>query len=123
MSGPWGVEGVPLQILSRRERVALTEAPRAYPRADRMLEVRALGWVERDARLFRADAAQRKRGTITVPNPVRAEGPTLDNGLIRLTVAPDGRCNFRIARRGRAITLAVVRATRRKGRPLHPVST
>jgi hypothetical protein len=32
----WGVAGMPLQILSRGETIALTEAPRAYPRADRV---------------------------------------------------------------------------------------
>ncbi len=38
---PWGVDGVPLQILHRDEHAALTEDPRAYPRADRVATIHA----------------------------------------------------------------------------------
>lgn len=101
---PWGVEGVPLQLLSRRERVALTEAPRAYPRADHVAEVRALGWVDEMRGYSVETRAQRKRGTSTIPHPVRADGLTLDNGLLRLAVASDGDVQLTDRSSGRTVT-------------------
>ena len=100
----WAVEGTPLQVLSRRERIALTEAPRAYPRADCIAEVRALGWVGEMRGYSVETRAQRKRGKSSVPKPVRAEGLTLDNGLLRLTVAPDGNVQLQDVSTGRGIT-------------------
>ena len=81
---------MPLQILSRRERVALTEAPRAYPRADRVIEARALGWVDRMPGYTVETRDQRKRARPAVANPVRADGLSLENGLLRLKMSPDG---------------------------------
>lgn len=87
---PWGVDGMPLQILSRRERVALTEAPRAYPRADRVTEIHALGWVNRMPGYALETRAQHRRGEPKVPHPVRVDGLTMDNGLLRVRVTPEG---------------------------------
>lgn len=86
----WGVDGMPLQILARRKRVRLTEAARAYPRADRVAEVHALGWIDRLPGYAAETRVQRKHGVHVVPNPVSADGLTLDNGLLRVTVASDG---------------------------------
>ena len=86
----WSVEGVPLQILSQGERVALTESARAYPRADIVAEAHALGWVEpMDG--FTVVARRQVRGPRTrVPHSVQC-GPTwLDNGLLRIDVGAMG---------------------------------
>jgi hypothetical protein len=99
----WGVEGMPLQILSRRERVALTEAPRAYPRADRVGEVRALGWVDDLGGYAMETRAQRKRRAATMPDPVRADGLTLENGLLRVMVDPGGEVLLEDLATGRVI--------------------
>ncbi len=99
----WGVDGMPLQILSRREGVALTEAPRAYPRADRVAEVQALGWVDSLGGYSVETRAQAKRGERAVPVPVRADAPALDNGLLRVTATPDGNVRLEDRTTGRAI--------------------
>jgi hypothetical protein len=82
---------MPLQLLAKSERVALTESPRAYPRADRIADVRALGWVDRMGGYSVETRAQRKRAAHAVRNPVRVDGWTLDNDHVRLSVASDGR--------------------------------
>jgi mannosylglycerate hydrolase len=82
----WVVDGVPLQILDRGERVALTEDPRAYPRADRTATVHALGWVERIGGYCVLTRAQRRGGRVDVPNPVHARERELSNGLTRVVV-------------------------------------
>ncbi|MCA1659247.1 MAG: hypothetical protein LC642_01710, partial [Verrucomicrobiaceae bacterium] len=82
----WGVDGVPLQILDRGERVALTEDPRAYPRADRTATVHALGWVERIGGYSVVTRAQRRGGRMDVPNPVHARERELSNGLTHVVV-------------------------------------
>lgn len=87
---PWRVDGVPLQILSRRERVALTESPRAYPDADRIVEVRALGWTDRLAGYGVVTRPQRKGADSSPRHPVRVDGRTLDNGLLRVEVGERG---------------------------------
>lgn len=86
----WGVDGVPLQILSRGERVALTEDPRAYPRADRTATVHALGWVERIGGYSVVTRAQRRGGRVDVPNPVVVRERELINGLTRVVVNDAG---------------------------------
>jgi alpha-mannosidase len=84
------LEGVPLQLLGQHERVALTEAPRAYPDADLVLESRALGWVSGIGGYVTETRAQRVGALPGVPNPVRAAGLVLDNGLLRAEVSPEG---------------------------------
>jgi len=87
---PWGVDGVPLQILERGERVALTEDPRAYPRADRTATVHALGWVERIGGYSVVTRAQRRGRRVDVPNPVHVGERELSNGLTRVVVSDAG---------------------------------
>jgi hypothetical protein len=86
----WGVEGMALQLLSRSEGVSLTEASRAYPRADRVAVVRALGWVEDMPGYSLETRPQGREAARRVPHPVHVEGLTLDNGLVRVTVTPEG---------------------------------
>ena len=88
---PWAVAGMSLQVLSEGERVELTESPRAYPGADRIVEARALGWVSA-IRGYSVDVIHHAEGdVIAVPNPVRTEALSLDNGLLRVDVTPEGR--------------------------------
>jgi alpha-mannosidase len=100
---PWSVDGVPLQILERGERVALTEDPRAYPRADRVATARALGWVDHVDGYAVVTLAQRRGRGADVPNAVRARERELDNGLVRVTVDDDGRVRFEDRAAGRTI--------------------
>ena len=86
----WRVADMPLQILARRERVSLTEAPRAYPRADRVAEVRALGWVGRMPGYAVETRAQRGGPPAPVSQPVRVNGFVLDNGHVQVTVSDTG---------------------------------
>jgi mannosylglycerate hydrolase len=102
-SPPWRVEGMPLQVLERRERVALTEAPRAYPAADRVVEVRAMGWVEPMPGYGVETRDQRGSGRTPVANPVKAEAHTLDNGLLRVVVSAVGDVRLEDRASGRVI--------------------
>jgi hypothetical protein len=86
----WGVDGVPLQILERGESVALTEDPRAYPRADRTATVHALGWVERIGGYSVVTRAQRRGQRVDVPNPVEVRERGMSNGLMRVVVNDAG---------------------------------
>jgi hypothetical protein len=87
---PWRVDGVALQLLERRERVVLTESPRAYPDADRVAEVHALGWVERVPGYGVAARAQRTGAAVAPRNPVRVSERALENGLLRVEVSQAG---------------------------------
>ena len=94
---PWRVDRVPLQILHRIEGMELTESPRAYPDADRVVRVTALGWVDRIAGYGVTSRAQPggKGGALRpvssgVRNAVRADRLTLDNGLVRVSVDARG---------------------------------
>lgn len=87
----WGIDGVPLQILERGERVALTEDPRAYPRADRIATVHALGWVERIGGYSVVTRAQPRGRRVDVPNPVHVGERELSNGLTRVVVDDSGK--------------------------------
>ena len=100
----WAVDGMPLQILSRRDGIALTEAPRAYPRADRIAEVRALGWVEDMPGYSLETRLQGRRTARRSPRPVHVEGLTLDNGLVRVTVTPEGSVRLTEVASGRELS-------------------
>lgn len=124
---PWRVEGVPLQLLDRREGVALTEAPRAYPRAHLVHEQRALGWVApldgyalRRFRQHASGVARSGRGApgaaargrearagerpdATEPRPVRATRDVVDNGRLRVRVSSDGGIEVEDLERGRVV--------------------
>jgi hypothetical protein len=99
----WGVAKMPLQILSRREGISLTEAPRAYPRADRVEEARALGWVEDMPGYSVETRAQAGRRARRPPHPVEVDGLTLDNGLLRVSVTPEGSVSLTEISTGRAL--------------------
>ena len=89
---PWRVEGMPLQVLARRERVALTESPRAYPDADLVAEATAVGWVGDVAGLATETRVQggSTSKAAAAPHPVRVEGTSLDNGVLRVVVSDAG---------------------------------
>ena len=111
---PWRVEGMALQILARRERVALTESPRAYPDADRTAEVRALGWVDRLAGYGVTTRFQRQGAESSPRNPVRADGHTLDNGLLRVEVSDRGVVRLVDLATGRVVNDVVTLADARE---------
>jgi len=100
---PWGVDGVLLQILDRGERVALTEDPRAYPRADRVATAHALGWVERIGGYSVLTRVQRRGTRVSVPNPVHARERELDNGLVQVAVSDGGAVRLQDRASGRVI--------------------
>lgn len=100
---PWRVDGVPLQILDRGERVALTEDPRAYPRADRVATVRALGWVEHIGGYSVVTRAQRGGARVDIPNPVHARERELSNELVRVSVSDAGAVRLEDIASGRVI--------------------
>ncbi len=87
---PWGVAGVPLQILSKRERIELTESPRAYPDADVVLEARAVGWTDPVGGFIVETRRQRGRANGAIPHPVVAQQRALDNGRVRVEVSETG---------------------------------
>jgi hypothetical protein len=94
---------MPLQILARREVVALTESPRAYPRAERVVEVDALGWLDRLGGYAVETREQRGGAAGGVRNSVRVDGRSLDNGLMRVTVGDDGAVRIEDRTSGRTI--------------------
>lgn len=104
------MNGIPLQIVERVEEIELTESPRAYPDADRVVRVTALGWVDHIAGYGIASRAQRGGPGETlrsspggVRNAVRADGLMLDNGLLRVSVDDHGTVHLLDLLTGRAI--------------------
>ncbi|MDB4881632.1 MAG: glycoside hydrolase family 38 [Gemmatimonadetes bacterium] len=91
---PWRVTGIPLQILARSERIALTESPRDYPDADLVAEARALGWLAPIAGYGVETFAQRADGRVAsgeeITNPVLVREATLDNGILAVEVSAAG---------------------------------
>jgi len=115
----WGVDGVPLQILERGERVALTEDPRAYPRADRTATVHALGWVERIGGYSVVTREQRRGGRVDVANPVHARERELSNGLTRVVVNDAGGVRLEDLSNKRVIDNLLALEDRRDGGDLY----
>jgi alpha-mannosidase len=106
----WRIAGMPLQLLGRRERVALTESPRDYPDADLIAEAQAVGWIDSVAGyavVTRAQDAARRSNDRSAPTPVRVDGTSMDNGLLRVDVGADGNVAVRDLRNGRTIARAV----------------
>ncbi len=91
---PWHVGDMPLQLLSRRECVELTESPRAYPDADLVSEVTALGWVDAIDGYSVRTVAQRGAEPVAPPSPVHVRELTIDNGLLRVSVSETGRVHI-----------------------------
>jgi hypothetical protein len=99
-----------VQLLGRRERVALTESPRDYPDADLVVETRAIGWIGSlpgYALDTRAQGAAVAAGDRVMPSPVRVESTSMDNGLLRVDVGDDGTVSIHDLRRRRVIERAV----------------
>lgn len=90
----WNVDGVPLQVLSQSSGRALTESRRAYPKADHILEARALGWLSPlggyEVRTISHAAGQ----AMPIANPVAVTESALDNGLVRVEVDVEGSVTF-----------------------------
>ncbi|MDB4893336.1 MAG: glycoside hydrolase family 38 [Gemmatimonadetes bacterium] len=101
--GAWRVAGMPLQILSRAERVELTESPRAYPDADLVLEARAVGWTESMRGYVAETRLQRGLARGEVPHPVVADATSLDNGRLRIEISSDGRVSVEDRELGRRL--------------------
>ncbi|MDQ2664403.1 MAG: hypothetical protein M3Z05_00150 [Gemmatimonadota bacterium] len=90
----WAVSGVSLQVLDEHERVELTESPRAYPKADRILEARAVGWMDTMGGYEVRTLEHVVSESVNVEHPVTVTDATLDNGLVRVEVSDDGRIAF-----------------------------
>src|SRR5215218_1796323 len=106
----WRIEGMPLQILARTERVALTESPRDYPDADLVLEARAVGWIDAMPGYTVATRSQEAAGRANTPpteKTVRVEDGVLDNGLLRVEVDADGSVRVRDLVGGRVVERAI----------------
>jgi alpha-mannosidase len=106
----WHVEGMPLQLLGRREHVELTESPHDYPDADLVVEGRAVGWIEPMAGYALETRRQGGAGRAddrAVPSPVRVEGTSMENGILRVEVGADGSVTVHDLRNGRVIDRAV----------------
>ena len=103
---PWKVDGMSVQVLRRRERVALTESPRDYPDADLIADVHAVGWVGElpgysvSTRLQRGGGAGRREQPRV---PVGVEGTSLDNGVLRVDVAAGGAVTLHDLASGRSV--------------------
>jgi alpha-mannosidase len=81
-----------LQILHRRVGYDLVESPRHYPDKDLVSVTRAAVWVDAVAG-YGVTAHPLGNGVATgsaAPHPVRVDGSTMDNGIVRLAVASDG---------------------------------
>ena len=87
---PWSIQGIPLQVLSQGERVALTESARAYPYAELVAEAQAVGWVEPMEGFTVASRRQAGRTRMQVSNSVQCGATWLDNGLVRIDVDTAG---------------------------------
>ena len=104
----WRVDGMPLQLLARREHVALTEAPRAYPDADLVAEASAVGWVREVAGFAIETRAQGVAAAATpAPPPVRVDGTSLDNGVLRVVVSNAGDVSVHHLASGRVLDRAL----------------
>lgn len=102
------IAGVPLQVLSRREATELTESPRAYPDADRVEELTAVGWLSPmtgySLRTFLEGAAPSAHD---VPHPVVAKGFALDNGRLHVEISELGEISIADRENGRVVRDAV----------------
>jgi alpha-mannosidase len=106
----WRVAGIPLQVLGRKERVALTESPRDYPDADLVIEARAVGWIGAMpgyAVEARSHGAARGEGESAAPTSVRLDGTSMDNGVLRVAVGTDGDVTVHDLRSGRVVAHVV----------------
>jgi hypothetical protein len=100
------VEGASaLQILHRRVGYDLVESPRHYPDKDLVAVTRAAVWVD-PIPGYALTAYPFGEGAMSAsasPRPVRVDGSAVDNGIVRLTVAPDGRVSAELSGGSRRI--------------------
>lgn len=93
-----------VQLLARRTEDELTESPRHYPDDDRVAVSDVLAWIPEvpacGIRCF-PHTTRAKRGS--VPNPARADGPTITNGRVALRIGEDGRVSFSDLALGRSL--------------------
>jgi HSP20 family molecular chaperone IbpA len=97
---------MPLQLLGRTERVALTESPRDYPDADLVVAATAVGWIGEMPGYVVSTHAQHATGRAVAPMPdriVHVDESTLDNGLLRVEVDVDGSVRVRDLVGGRVV--------------------
>jgi mannosylglycerate hydrolase len=95
-----------LQILHRRLDYDLLESPRHYPDKDLVSVTRAAVWVERPVAGYGLTAFPLGDGATVGAAPersVRVDGSAIDNGLVRLDVAPDGRVSVELSGSARRI--------------------
>ena len=91
------VDGTPaLQVLHRRVGYDLVESPRHYPDKDLVSVTRAAVWVEPVAGygLSSLPLGEGAAPGSASPRPVRVDASVIDNGIVRLAVAPDGRVSL-----------------------------
>ena len=104
-SPPYVAGTVSSQTLDRRVDYDVIESPRHYPDKDLVVVTRAAVWVEPLAGYgVRAyQLAGSAPSGLASPRPVRVDGNTIDNGIVRLAVAPDGRVSAELSDAGRRI--------------------
>ena len=103
---PWGVEGIPLQVLAQRECVALSESPRAYPDADVVVEAQAVGWVD-PLDGYVVETRLHSARTRVGPRRVVVGARSLDNGRLRIGIDENGDVTLDDLERSRRITNVV----------------
>lgn len=83
---------VPLQVLSRTTNYLRTDSPRHYPVNEMAERTQALAWEEGVDGYGTVSHQIRggRRAWKEIPDPVRAEGLTVANSRVRVTVKPDG---------------------------------
>lgn len=91
-----GDPALPMQLLTRAERIDRVESPRHYPDADIVDARRALLWVpEIPAYGLCAWAVRSGASRGVPPAPVSLDGMVMDNGVLAVTVHDDGRVSVR----------------------------
>lgn len=116
---PLTVDGVAVQVLSRRECVVLTESARAYPDADRIVEARAVGWVEPLEGYSVDTRLQGGRKAAPRSNPVACGASWLDNGIVRIDIDSMGRVSFTDVLRARRMDDVVTLERQREAGDLY----
>lgn len=93
-----------IQVLSKAEVHERTESPRHYPDDDLVMAYDAAAWIpEVPAYGARCFAQTSRDRPADIPNPARADGGTISNGRITVSVHGDGRVEFTDAGSGSSI--------------------
>jgi alpha-mannosidase len=92
------------QVLDRRLEHERTEAPRHYPDVDLVQVTDVAAWIpEVPACGIRCFAHQVRSRRMDPPNPARAAGTSISNGLVTVAVDAGGRVSFTDVASGRAV--------------------